>query len=91
MAKARHQTLTPFTGVPFDEDHPYSPSKAKRFLTQVMEEVRQSDRLREFGADSLAHYKLPEAVRIVDELPRNASDKTDRRALAAVETDRSST
>ncbi len=38
--------------------------------------------LRRFGAETLAHYKLPEAIRIVDELPRNASDKVDRRALA---------
>jgi acyl-CoA synthetase (AMP-forming)/AMP-acid ligase II len=41
--------------------------------------------LRSFGADLLAPYKLPEAIRIVDSLPRNASDKVDRRALASVE------
>jgi acyl-CoA synthetase (AMP-forming)/AMP-acid ligase II len=41
------------------------------------------DDLREFAADDLAHYKLPEAIRVVDELPRNSSDKVDRRALAA--------
>jgi acyl-CoA synthetase (AMP-forming)/AMP-acid ligase II len=43
--------------------------------------------VREFGADQLAHYKLPEAIRIVESFPRNASDKTDRRVLAAVEAD----
>lgn len=41
------------------------------------------DDLRSFGAEDLAHYKLPEAIEIVDALPRNASDKVDRRALAA--------
>ena len=43
------------------------------------------DDLRMHGESTLAHHKLPEAIRIVDELPRNASDKIDRRALAAVE------
>ncbi|MEQ8840154.1 MAG: class I adenylate-forming enzyme family protein [Acidimicrobiales bacterium] len=43
------------------------------------------DALREFGADELAKYKLPEALRTVDELPRNSSDKVDRRSLAAME------
>lgn len=43
------------------------------------------DELREFAADDLAHYKLPEAIRFVDALPRNSSDKVDRRALAAQE------
>lgn len=37
--------------------------------------------LREFGAADLASYKLPEAVRHVDALPRNAGDKIDRQAL----------
>jgi acyl-CoA synthetase (AMP-forming)/AMP-acid ligase II len=41
--------------------------------------------LRSFGADLLAPYKLPEAIRIVDSLPRNASDKVDRRTLASGE------
>ena len=43
------------------------------------------DELREFGAEMLASYKLPEAIRVIDELPRNASDKVDRRELAAAE------
>ncbi len=43
--------------------------------------------VREFGTDQLAHYKLPEAIRVVETFPRNASDKTDRRVLAAVEAD----
>jgi acyl-CoA synthetase (AMP-forming)/AMP-acid ligase II len=42
------------------------------------------DDLRAFGADELAHYKLPEALVVMDELPRNSSDKVDRRALAAM-------
>ena len=41
--------------------------------------------LRELGGSELAHHKLPEAIRLVDTLPRNSSDKTDRRALAAIE------
>ncbi|MEZ5247567.1 MAG: class I adenylate-forming enzyme family protein [Acidimicrobiales bacterium] len=40
--------------------------------------------LRAFGADELAHYKLPEDLVVLDELPRNSSDKVDRRALAAM-------
>ncbi len=43
------------------------------------------DELRSFGEDGLAHFKLPEAIRIVDALPRNVSDKIDRRALAEPE------
>ena len=43
------------------------------------------DELRAFGANELAHYKLPEATRVVAALPRNASDKVDRRALASEE------
>ncbi|MEM8706112.1 MAG: class I adenylate-forming enzyme family protein [Actinomycetota bacterium] len=43
------------------------------------------DELRSHGETTLAHHKLPEAIRIVDELPRNASDKIDRRRLAADE------
>ncbi len=37
--------------------------------------------LRDFGADELAAFKLPEALLIVDSLPRNSADKIDRRAL----------
>ncbi len=43
------------------------------------------DELRRFAAADLAHWKLPEALRCVDALPRNASDKVDRLALAAAE------
>ena len=43
------------------------------------------DELRGFAGDRLARYKLPEAVRRVDELPLTAMQKLDRRALAAVE------
>lgn len=43
--------------------------------------------LRTFGAEELAAYKLPEAIRLVEALPRNSSEKVDRRELAAVEAD----
>lgn len=42
--------------------------------------------LRSFLEPKLAHYKLPEAVRVVAELPLTPMQKVDRRALAAVET-----
>ena len=38
--------------------------------------------LRSFGEARLARYKLPEAVRIVDEIPLTPMQKVDRRALA---------
>jgi len=38
--------------------------------------------LRAYAGDSLAHYKLPEAIAIVDALPLTAAEKVDRRALA---------
>ncbi len=41
--------------------------------------------LRDFGSADLAAYKFPEAIRVVDRLPRNASDKVDRRALTEFE------
>ncbi len=43
------------------------------------------DSLRDHLSSRLASYKLPEAVRIVDELPLTAMQKIDRRALAKVE------
>ena len=43
------------------------------------------EQLRDFGSSELAPYKLPEAIRVVNHLPRNAGDKVDRRALAAAE------
>ena len=43
------------------------------------------DDLREFGSAHLARYKLPEDIRVVTHLPRNATDKVDRRALAESE------
>ena len=39
--------------------------------------------LREFGRSRLAGYKLPDELRLVDELPLTPMDKVDRRALAA--------
>lgn len=40
------------------------------------------DDLREFAADRLARWKLPEALVVVDELPLTPSQKLDRTALA---------
>ena len=37
--------------------------------------------IREHSHKLLASYKLPEAIRITDRLPRNASDKIDRLKL----------
>jgi non-ribosomal peptide synthetase component E (peptide arylation enzyme) len=37
--------------------------------------------LRDFGAEQLASYKLPDDVRVVDALPLPAMEKLDRRAL----------
>ena len=41
--------------------------------------------LRDFGSVELASYKLPEDIRVIAQLPRNASDKVDRRALSEFE------
>ncbi|HXW32881.1 MAG TPA: fatty acid--CoA ligase family protein, partial [Acidimicrobiales bacterium] len=40
--------------------------------------------LREFAAPRLARHKLPEALLAVEELPRTAMEKVDRRALAGL-------
>ena len=45
------------------------------------------DDLRSFAADRLAPHKLPEAIRVVDELPLTKMEKLDRRALAHSEAD----
>ena len=42
------------------------------------------DALREHARGRLASYKLPEAVVVVDELPRTAMEKIDKTALAAL-------
>ena len=42
------------------------------------------EQLRAFAAESLAAYKLPEALHFVDELPLTSMDKLDRRALAVM-------
>ncbi len=47
------------------------------------------DDLRAHAGEQLARYKLPEALRLVEALPRNGTDKVDRRALAAEEQDHS--
>ncbi len=43
------------------------------------------DELRAFLEPRLARYKLPEALRVVEELPLTPMQKVDRRALAASE------
>jgi acyl-CoA synthetase (AMP-forming)/AMP-acid ligase II len=45
----------------------------------------QLDELRAFGAEHIAKFKLPEALRIVDALPVTAMLKTDKLALARAE------
>lgn len=47
--------------------------------------------LRDHAADRLARYKLPEAVRIVGELPLTAMHKVDRRLLASREAEQYAT
>ncbi len=47
------------------------------------------DDLRAFLDGRVAAYKIPEAVRSVDELPLTPMQKVDRRSLAAAEVDRS--
>jgi acyl-CoA synthetase (AMP-forming)/AMP-acid ligase II len=42
------------------------------------------DELRRYGRASLAAYKLPEALVVVDQLPLTAGDKLDRAALGAL-------
>ena len=39
------------------------------------------EELRAFGAETLARHKLPEALELVDALPRNPTGKVDRRRL----------
>ena len=43
------------------------------------------DELRSFADDKLARYKLPERLRLADEIPMNSSYKVDRRTLKARE------
>ncbi|HEX7095721.1 MAG TPA: fatty acid--CoA ligase family protein, partial [Acidimicrobiales bacterium] len=43
------------------------------------------EELRAHGERELARYKLPEAIRIVDHMPLNASDKLDRKVLKELE------
>ena len=43
--------LTSFSGIQFDEDHPYTPREAKRLLKHAMEEIKKSPRLCEIGVD----------------------------------------
>jgi fatty-acyl-CoA synthase len=43
------------------------------------------DELRTFGAQQLAAYKLPQALRLVAELPLTTMQKVDRRKLADLE------
>ncbi|MDG2027979.1 MAG: class I adenylate-forming enzyme family protein [Acidimicrobiales bacterium] len=43
------------------------------------------DDIRSFGENDLAKYKLPEDIRIIEALPRNSTEKVDRRTLAEAE------
>jgi hypothetical protein len=45
------QSLTQFTGVPFDADHPYTYLRAKQVLGQAMMELRNRRDLRALGMD----------------------------------------
>ena len=45
------------------------------------------DELRTFGAEHIAKFKLPEALRVVDALPMTAMLKIDKRALTRAEAD----
>ena len=40
--------------------------------------------MRDLGGRSIARYKLPTRVLVVDALPRTASSKVDRRAVKAL-------
>ena len=42
------------------------------------------EELREYGSRELASFKLPEVVVIINEIPRNATDKIDRRKLIEI-------
>lgn len=52
-----------FEGVGFDDGHPYSPREARQLVISAMDEIRQSDRLREIGIDPA----LPGRGRIKEE------------------------
>jgi acyl-CoA synthetase (AMP-forming)/AMP-acid ligase II len=45
------------------------------------------DELRIFGAEHIAKFKLPEALRVIDALPMTAMLKIDKRALTRAEAD----
>ena len=45
------------------------------------------DELRKFAAERVADYKLPDELRLVDELPLTPMDKVDRTALTAALTE----
>ena len=45
------------------------------------------DDLRRHAEGRLAHHKMPEAMIVVDDLPRTAMEKIDRRSLQALVTD----
>ena len=55
-------SLTSFTGIQFNVDHPYSPREAKRLLKLAMEEIKKSSRMREIGVDPRlgGRGKIPE-------------------------------
>lgn len=49
------------------------------------------DELRDFAADKLARYKIPERIRYQDEIPMNSSYKMDRLSMKAREADEAGT
>jgi acyl-coenzyme A synthetase/AMP-(fatty) acid ligase len=54
------------------------------FVVPVTSDAPTLDELRQFAADELATYKLPDAVVIVDELPRTASGKVEKFRLRSL-------
>lgn len=50
-------------------------------VSVTAEAVVTLDAVREHAAIKIARYKLPQQVRIVEELPRNAAGKLDKHAL----------
>jgi fatty-acyl-CoA synthase len=54
------------------------------FVSVTEEAVVTLDAVREHAATKIARYKLPQQLRIVERLPRNASGKLDKRAPRAM-------
>ncbi len=50
----------------------------------VLKGAAEPDRLRDFCRERIADFKTPKVIRVVSELPRNATGKIDRRKVAAL-------